>query len=579
MVLGAGFTLTVLLAFPASTQELPAAGRALLRAAAAAAFVAVPAVLVRWLLTASELLGIPVTELDQHLLGQAVMDAKPGRILLLQAALALAAALTAWFSRTSTGCGVALILLLAALVLPPLTGHAASHDDHFLAVTSIGIHVLAAGVWAGGLAGIVYLARLKPADLPRIVQRYSTLALCCAVVVGASGLINTLLELERPQALTSGYGLLVLGKTVVFALLIVCGWQHRRSILRGLALPALSAVAVQGQSGGSFRRRPFLRLAAGELFVMSATFGLAVALARTPPPSVPDAPSSFPRSAPPDVPTLFGTVHLDLFGLIAGMLPAAVYLTGVRLLQRRGDSWPASRTAAFIAGAAAILTVTSTGLGSYASDLFSLHMVQHMTLNMVAPLFLVLGAPVTLALRALPVGSRRILLTVVHSVPARIIGHPLMATGVFVFSLYGLYFTPLFEAFMSNHLGHLAMQLHFLLSGFLFFWLILGIDPDPHRPGPLQRIPWLLLVVLTHTVFSVVLVFGSQPIGESYFRSLALPWRVDLLADQALGGAVSWLIGEVLVVGVLAGLILQWFSAAERADRAAARGKSRRQHR
>lgn len=568
LVLGSGFAVVSLLTFPASFQVLPIAGRGLMMAAAAAGAVAVPAILVRLLFTASELLAVPVSQLSQGVLAQAVWDTKPGRVLLLQAALALAAALSAWFSHTNTGCGVALILLLAALTLPPMTGHASSSDEHFLAVSSLALHVLAAALWAGGLVGVAYLARLAPEDVLCTVRRYSTLALCCAMAVGASGLINAALLMDSPSALVSGYGLLVMGKAAAFALLVGCGWLHRRHILRGITSPARS-----------FRRGPFLRLAAGELLIMGAAYGLAVALARTPPPSTPSAAAGSPPPAAPDFAALFGTVHPDLLGLLAGLLPAACYLAGVRILKRRGDSWPTTRTLSFLAGAVAVLAVTSTGLGRFAADLFSLHMVQHMTLNMVAPLFLVLGAPITLALRTLPPGSRRGLLAVVHSLPARIIGHPVTATAIFVFSLYGLYFTPLFEAAMGSHWGHLAMQMHFLLSGFLFFWLILGIDPDPHRPGQLQRIPWLLLVVLTHTVFSVVLVFGSHPIGENYFRNRALPWHVDLLADQALGGAISWLIGEVLVVCVLAALILQWFGAADRADRAAARSRSFRQRR
>jgi putative copper resistance protein D len=119
------------------------------------------------------------------------------------------------------------------------------------------------------------------------MRRYSTLALACATAVAASGLVNALLQVQAPAALVSGYGFLVLGKAAAFALLIVCGWLHRRTTLRAFAArgpaPAgLPAAADPRLPAPPAPLRPFLKLAAAELVVMAAAYGLAIALARTP---------------------------------------------------------------------------------------------------------------------------------------------------------------------------------------------------------------------------------------------------------------------------------------------------------
>lgn len=133
-----------------------------------------------------------------------------------------------------------------------------------------------------------------------------------------------------------------------------------------------------------------------------------------------------------------------------------------------------------------LLLVTCGGIGRYAAVAFSVHMVQHMVLNMVVPILLVLGAPVTLALRALPArpagaGLRGTLLAVLHSRVVSVLTHPLVAAAIFVSSLYLLYSSRLFGALMSSHWGHLAMQVHFLLAGALFFWVLVGVDPGQRR--------------------------------------------------------------------------------------------------
>jgi cytochrome c oxidase assembly factor CtaG len=218
--------------------------------------------------------------------------------------------------------------------------------------------------------------------------------------------------------------------------------------------------------------------------------------------------------------------------------------------------------------------------------LFSLHMVAHMTLSMVAPIGLVLGGPITLALRALPgrrtpkeLGLRQLLQMALHSRVVRVLSHPLVAAGLFVGSLYALYFTSLFSRLMDNHLGHVLMEFHFITVGCLFFWVLIGVDPTPRRLHPLARTGLLLLVMPFHAFFAIAIMNTDTVLARSYFETLHRPYSSNLLADQSLGGGISWALGEVPIVLVMAAIFTQWvrsdFRDARRADREAARADQR----
>lgn len=157
------------------------------------------------------------------------------------------------------------------------------------------------------------------------------------------------------------------------------------------------------------------------------------------------------------------------------VLMVALYVKGVIVLTKRGDKWPVGRTIAFALGISAVDFATSGGLGLYAQFSFSYHMMSHMVLGMVAPIGLVLGAPMTLALRTLPQGRnpeergvRGSLLAALHSKIGVLYTNPIVALAIFDGSLFALYFTDLFSILMQSHIGHLFMSLHFLAAGFLF---------------------------------------------------------------------------------------------------------------
>ncbi|MDN3270569.1 cytochrome c oxidase assembly protein [Streptomyces sp. MA15] len=271
----------------------------------------------------------------------------------------------------------------------------------------------------------------------------------------------------------------------------------------------------------------------------------------------------------------------DPFFLVACLLGLALYGWGVVRLVRRGDEWPVGRTVAFAAGVLSVGLVMCTALNDYGMVMFSVHMVQHMVISMVSPILILLGAPVTLALRALPPasvrgakGPRELLLMLLHSRYMRVVTHPLFTIPMFIASLYALYFTPLFDFLMGSAVGHVAMMVHFLAVGLVFFWPIMGVDPGPHRPGHLMRMLELFAGMPFHAFFGIALMMASTPMVTT-FQDPPASLGIDALSDQNAAGGIAWAFSEVPSVLVLIALLFQWYASdqrqARRKDRAADR--------
>ncbi|WP_329132074.1 cytochrome c oxidase assembly protein [Streptomyces sp. NBC_00670] len=270
----------------------------------------------------------------------------------------------------------------------------------------------------------------------------------------------------------------------------------------------------------------------------------------------------------------------DPFFLVACLLGLALYGWGVARLLRRGDAWPVGRTVAFAVGVLTVMLMMCTGLNDYGMVMFSVHMVQHMVISMLSPILILMGAPITLALRALPTaghgrrGPRELLLMLLHSHYMRIITHPVFTIPLFIASLYGLYFTPLFDFLMESRTGHIAMMVHFLAVGLVFFWPIMGVDPGPHRPGYLMRMLELFAGMPFHAFFGIALMMGSAPMVGTYENPPA-SLGIDALSDQTAAGGIAWAFSEVPSVLVLLALLFQWYRSeqrqARRKDRAAER--------
>ncbi|MCX5259741.1 cytochrome c oxidase assembly protein [Streptomyces canus] len=270
----------------------------------------------------------------------------------------------------------------------------------------------------------------------------------------------------------------------------------------------------------------------------------------------------------------------DPFFLVACLLALGLYTWGVVRLRRRGDAWSVGRTVSYVAGVLSIALMMCTRLNDYGMVMFSVHMVQHMVISMLSPILILLGAPVTLALRALPVagkgrkGPRELLLALLHSRYMRIITHPAFTIPLFIASLYALYFTPIFDFLMGSKTGHIAMMVHFLAVGVVFFWPIIGVDPGPQRPGYLMRMLELFAGMPFHAFFGIALMMASEPMVET-FKNPPASLGIDALSDQNYAGGIAWAFSEIPSVLVLIALLFQWYGSeqrqAKRTDRAADR--------
>ncbi|MEV0278878.1 cytochrome c oxidase assembly protein [Streptomyces sp. NPDC050610] len=270
----------------------------------------------------------------------------------------------------------------------------------------------------------------------------------------------------------------------------------------------------------------------------------------------------------------------DAFFMVGCLLGLALYGWAVVRLRRRGDAWPVGRTVAFVIGVLTVALVMCTKLNDYGMVMFSVHMVQHMVISMLSPILILLGAPVTLALRALPTaargrkGPRELLVALLHSRYMRIITHPVFTIPLFIASLYALYFTPIFDFLMGSRAGHIAMMVHFLAVGLVFFWPIMGVDPGPHRPGYVMRMLELFAGMPFHAFFGIALMMASEPMISTYMHPAA-SLGVDPLSDQMAAGGIAWAFSEIPSVVVLIALVFQWYKSEQRQARRSDRMEAR----
>jgi putative copper resistance protein D len=251
--------------------------------------------------------------------------------------------------------------------------------------------------------------------------------------------------------------------------------------------------------------------------------------------------------------------------IVALVGTAALYLWAARRLRRRGDAWSVGRDIAFVVGGLGTIALATLGwMGVYDDTLFWAHMAQHMTLSMVAPIFLALGAPVTLALRTLRPAGRRRLTRVLHSLPARILVNPIVGFVLVFGTPFVLYDTGLYQASLTHDWLHNLLHLHFVFAGCVFFWPIVGVDPVPGRLPHPMRLLLLCVSLPAHAWLGVSIMSQKTIIAGDYYRALGRPWPPSLAYDQTIGGGLLWAAGDLVGLLVFGALLWQWSQADER---------------
>jgi cytochrome c oxidase assembly factor CtaG len=439
---------------------------------------------------------------------------------------------------------IAVLPAAIGVVAVPVTGNAAAGANHDYATSAV-------IVFSVGVAVLLGIKMAAAVLSPRDRRLRLVMVVAGAIVLGYGALLLGLLVPVR-YSLSTAYGRWgLLAAVLVFCVLLS------------------DTVALRRQRGGD-PAHPALDMV-GALAMIAVAGAISAMAVRTAPALLAhqftswDVYLGYELPDPPNVLRLLTTWRFDpLIGVVA-IVAATGYVIGVVRLRRRGDAWPPGRTVAWLLACAALLFVSSSGVKAYGSAMFSVHMGEHMALNMFIPVVLVLGAPATLALRVLPAapsgsrpGPREWLLTVLQSKVTGFFSHAVIACVIFVASLYLVYFTPLFGTLARYHWGHELMSAHFLITGYLFYWAIIGIDPGPRRLPFLARLGLLFAVMPFHAFFGIATMSMTSIIGGAFYRHLDLPWLRSLNQDQWLGGAIAWGASEVPILIVVVALITQW---------------------
>jgi len=498
------------------------------------------------------------------------------RVGIISAAVAAVATTITAVSLSRKGLAAGASVAVLAMLPLALAGHAAGSGDHETAVNTMVAHLVGAALWVGGLLALLVLRPLLGRRLSVVVARYSTMALWCFIAVAVSGVVSALVRLGGLSNLFTAYGSLILVKTGCLVVLGGFGYLHRRRVVHRLAI----------EPGA---RRLFTRFAVAEGAVMGIAVGFATALARSAS-TAPEAPApstaaeTFTGFAQPLAPaaTSWLTVwRWDWLWSVVALLAVGLYVVGTGRLRRRGDHWPVGRTMAWVVGWAVFFWAVCGAPGVLGRVSFSWHMIEHMFIAMGAPVFLVLAAPVTLGLRVLParkdgsLGPRELLLGLTRSRLLHVVGNPVVAAALFFLSLAAFYYSPLFGLALETHTGHVLMVAHFLVTGYLFAWVLVGVDPGPPKWAPSLRLLVLLVTISFHAFFGVALMTGTTLLAPDFFGGLHLPWVPDPVADQQQGGGFAWAIGEAPTLALALLVVLSWVrdDAAEtqRSDRRATR--------
>lgn len=517
--------------------------------------------------TLANTLGLKLSEIMAPGVIQTYIWAVPtARSLLITALLATLVAVFVYFSVSLNSIAILLVLTIAGIISPLLNSHSSGLGDHSLALTSAFVHGVAISFWVGGLLAV----RTESGFIEqKIISRYSIIATYSFSALAISGFANAYTHMNGfSDVYETKYGQLVLVKILLLSL---------------AAVTAIKLRAIVGRGGN------MTKFILCEITIMLVAIGAGVALRSTPPTrvSVPlDSAAedilgfAFPEK-PNGISLIFGW-HPEWLMLAGSLCAVALYLVGLKRLKRNQISWPMSRSIFFFIGLALVNWATSAGVSKYAMVTFSAHMIQHMFLSMLAPIFIVLGAPITLALRALPAqndsehrNTREWILAIIHSRYSKTITNPLIVLGVFTFGLYGLYFTSTFATMMSSHTGHVLMELHFLFSGILFAYIVVGIDPAPRKTPYWAKLLLVLVAISIHAFFAIALMQSTTLIGDAWYSQVRPDWLIDPLADNYLGGGFAWAFGEVPTLFLLLLVAVQWAKSerrvAERLDRQADR--------
>lgn len=313
---------------------------------------------------------------------------------------------------------------------------------------------------------------------------------------------------------------------------------------------------------GAVRRFARATMSGMRAFLAGVPLALAGLLVAVPPAT---AHGELPAGPPSAADLLFDWSFEPL--VVLGLLGAAAgWLALVHRVNRahRASPVPRRRSAAFLAGLLAIAVALLSGIGAYDTTLFSVHMVQHLVLTLVAAPLIALGAPVTTLLRAAsPDVRRRLILPALHSRVLRVVAFPVVAWVVFAAVMWGSHFSALFDASLESPLVHDLEHALYLGAGLLFWWPAVGLDPSPWRMAHPVRLMYVFLQMPQNTFLAVTILGSGVPL-YAHYATLGRTWGPTPLEDQQIAGSLMWLGGDLLFLAALAAILAGWMGHEQR---------------
>jgi putative copper resistance protein D len=225
---------------------------------------------------------------------------------------------------------------------------------------------------------------------------------------------------------------------------------------------------------------------------------------------------------------------------------------------------PRSRSIAFYAGLTAIAFALLSGIERYDTTLFSVHMVQHILLTLVAAPLLVLSAPITLVLRLASSSTRkRWILPILHSRAVRVLAFPVITWIIFAGVMWASHFSPLFDAALEDPLVHDLEHILFLGSGLLFWWPAVGLDPAPWRLSHPARV-FHVFMQMPQNTFLAVVILNASTVLYPHYESNVRTWGPTALEDQRMAAAIMWVGGDAVFLVAVMAILAAWMRSEER---------------
>ncbi|WP_208622276.1 cytochrome c oxidase assembly protein [Streptomyces yunnanensis] len=269
---------------------------------------------------------------------------------------------------------------------------------------------------------------------------------------------------------------------------------------------------------------------------------------------------------------LIDSWRLDPYALVLILVLGGLYAWGVVRLARRGERWPVARTVAFAGlGLGAIALATMSGLAVYDHELFWPAAVQNIVLDLIAPLGLALGDPLSLALAALPQErpAARRLRAALSGRLLRFLTFPLVSTVLVLSSELAIYFTPYFPTALRHGPLHELMYLQLLVTGSLFVLpMLTRQELLPSWCSHPVRALLVLLDGLVDAVPGIVVMTSGTLIAGGWYASQHRPWDPSPQQDQMIGGGLMLTIAELVGLPFLIAVFAEWVRDERRRTRA-----------